>query len=91
MLPQKRLYCTTTIELQSAGRRLEMKVQIISEAGETIWERGENEGLACRSYVVGGTQKAIINALKRALEQAEAELILFDDVDRVSEVCAAST
>jgi hypothetical protein len=60
-----------------------MKVQIVNDADVVIWERGDERGLACRGYVSDGTQERIIDALRNALEQAQAELSLFDNTDRV--------
>jgi hypothetical protein len=68
-----------------------MKVQIVNNAGEIIWERGQNAGLACRAYRADGTQQEIVDALKNALAQAEAELIVVDDVDGVLNVRATTT
>lgn len=63
-----------------------MKVQITDNQHQIIWERGRDSGIACRRYVTDGTQQEIINALKDALTQAEAELVIFDDVNRVLDI-----
>jgi hypothetical protein len=60
-----------------------MKVQITDTSGSIIWERDGETGLSSRAYPQSGTQDALICALRRALTQAEAELLVFDNVDRV--------
>jgi hypothetical protein len=56
----------------------EIVVRVFGGEGGLIWERGENRGIACRGYVSTGVQAAIISALKEAVAQSEAELLLFD-------------
>lgn len=59
-----------------------MKVSII-EDGQVIWMRDTktHEGLACTNYVKDGTQQRIIAALVEALEQANGQLQLTNNVD----------
>jgi hypothetical protein len=54
--------------------RKPIKVQVLDESGNLVWERSENAGVACRSYLEDGTQRAIIELLTEALEQAKIEL-----------------
>lgn len=58
-----------------------MKVQVASDAGEIIWERGQEAGLTSRAHLVDGTQLKIIDTLRTALEQAEGELRVSDNSD----------
>ena len=67
-----------------------MIVQVTSSTGELLWAYGEGGGYACTAYVRDGTQQEIIRALQQALEQAEAELADWIDVDRVLDVGAGT-
>ena len=67
-----------------------MKVQITDTSGSIIWERDGEAGLTSRAYPQSGTQDALIHALRRALSQAEAELSVFDNADRVPDSSAAT-
>jgi hypothetical protein len=60
-----------------------MEVQVTNDSGAVIWARGNEKGISCRAYLTDGTQQAIITALQSALEQAQAELGLLDEADRV--------
>jgi len=48
-----------------------------------MWERGQDSGIASRSYLADDTQQEIVSALRSALDQAEAELAVFNDADAV--------
>lgn len=63
-----------------------MKVQIIDKDGKTIWERGENQGMTSTAYRTDGTGQKIIEALTDALENAKAQLGIFDEADVVANV-----
>jgi hypothetical protein len=67
-----------------------LTVQII-DSGRLIWERNEEGGIACSRYLVDGTQVRIIEALKEALVQSEAELLLLDVGDGVSDIGRTAT
>ena len=72
--------------MQTEKTRKDIKVQVIDDGNELIWERGQEAGIACRQYATNGMQEEIVNVLKNALTQAEVELVVFDDVDRVSDI-----
>lgn len=63
-----------------------MVVDSTTTDGVVLWERSEGRGIACRSYVLDGTQARIIHALKHALEQAEGEMLAFNVADRILDV-----
>lgn len=50
-----------------------MKIQVLNDADELVWERSPNAGMTSSSYLHDGTQQQIINALSEALEQAEGQ------------------
>ena len=58
-----------------------MKVSIINDKNQIVWERGKKKGFACLSYHEDGTQQAIIRLLSDALKQAKGELACFNDTD----------
>jgi hypothetical protein len=70
-----------------------MKVRIIDDKETTVWEygytNGNRGGMTCAAYANNGTLPAIIDALELALEQALAELSMFQHVDGVLDVGAA--
>jgi hypothetical protein len=68
-----------------------MKIQALNDQGDVIWERGQDAGMASCDYVRNGMQQQIIRALTEAVQQAEGELLAFDDADRVSDVGASGT
>lgn len=68
-----------------------MKVQITDSSGLIIWERDGESGLTSRAYPQSGAQDALICALRGALTQAEAELSVFDNADRVPDSSTATT
>lgn len=63
-----------------------LSVQIVNSNGDVLWRRDRDGGIACHGYVVDGTQTNIIEVLKEAVGQAEAELRLFDVRDGVSDI-----
>ena len=67
-----------------------MKVQITDNSGSVIWERDGESGLTSRAYPQS-TQDALIRALRNALTQAEAELSVFDNANRMPNVSATTT
>jgi hypothetical protein len=70
-----------TGHFQETRSKKSMKVRIVDNDEKVIWERGQGEGIACRSYVQDGTQEAIIDLLTEALEQANGQLICFNDAN----------
>jgi len=77
-----RLYNLFAVELMmSAGKnsnsaRIIMKVQIVNEYEQIIWERDQvnNSGILSRQYSQEGMQQKIIDALEHSLEQAKEQL-----------------
>ncbi|HEX3560232.1 MAG TPA: hypothetical protein VHU19_13585 [Pyrinomonadaceae bacterium] len=67
-----------------------MRVQIINDAGEVIWERGRGKIITSRAYANDGTLDEIVAVLKDALKQAEGQLISFQEVDTVVNVRPAA-
>ncbi len=67
-----------------------MTVQLLDDKGNLVWQRGEDWGLACRSYLTTGMQAKIVAALKSALVQAKAESSTFDVVDGVLDVSGSA-
>jgi hypothetical protein len=68
-----------------------MKVQIVDGKDQVVWERKEEGGIACRTYVKDGTQQTIIKALTEALAQAQGELSSFEDSYWVLDIGASAT
>jgi len=68
-----------------------MRVQVTDNSGLVIWARDGESGLTSRAYVQNGTQDAVIRALRNALTQAEAELSVFDDADRMPDSSSAAS
>jgi hypothetical protein len=67
-----------------------MKVQVFDDAGTILWEREGQRGVSSRGYMTDGTQQRIVTTLQTALEQAEAELRLFNEANRVLDSSAAT-
>lgn len=69
-----------------------MRVEI-SDSGETLWLRDSvtQEGIASLGYLKDGTQQKIITALEDALCQAKGELLCWDDMNAVPDVCRTTT
>jgi hypothetical protein len=68
-----------------------MRVQVTDNSGLVIWARDGESGLTSRAYVQSGRQDAVIRALRNALTQAEAELSVFDDADRMPDSSSAAS
>lgn len=65
-----------------------MDVKVYSNDNKLLWAFGRKgaftSGIACTKYLHDGTQQKIISALKAAILQAEGELSVSDNTDRMS-------
>lgn len=68
-----------------------MDVQVRDIQGKLIWSRNSVGGVTSASYTKDSTLELIRDALELALYQCKGELSVSDDIDRVADVCAAST
>lgn len=64
-----------------------MIVKVFNDNKGLLWEYGctdkVSQGVACTKYVSDGTQLKIIDALDKATAQANGELSISDDTDRM--------
>ena len=67
-----------------------LRVRIVDENGEVIWERGQGRGITSRAYATDGTLEGVVASLEDALKQAKGQLISFQEVDAIIDVRTAA-
>lgn len=73
-----------------------MRVQIIDDNGNIIWEHGYRKGIrggiANAPFIQDGTQQEIVNCISLARDQALGELsVVLEDRDGMPDCCASAT
>ena len=75
---------------KSLKGEMRMKIRILNDDGDLLWEREKNKGVTSRTYAKDGTLIEIISALKEALIQAEGELLSFNYADGMADSGAST-